>query len=256
MEFSIMWSEWFSSIGLSYQTHQKDRWNCNKTWIPDFRVSKTPSLKGGDLWWHLFLCVGHVGLIIPIYLHYGYCFTIYIIRQSTFSNKSYLLLNQHGGGITQPSLDFLLWESEIQQSIPSASIQPHEPPTTPTFQQEMDLSSQLLILFQMLNSDHSAIFCFLSLVCAFSQLLNVQLPLSLLPSLALSSETSGVVCWPVGVEAVFPSGIPLYLSISGRPVGKLVLAEVYLYEELILRMWERAQPKEWGSQSLGNLSHQ
>lgn len=129
MEFSIMWSEWFSSIGLSYQTHQKDRWNCNKTWIPDFRVSKTPSLKGGDLWWHLFLCVGHVGLIIPIYLHYGYCFTIYIIRQSTFSNKSYLLLNQHGGGITQPSLDF--YSGKVKSSslyhLPASNHMNHPP---------------------------------------------------------------------------------------------------------------------------------
>lgn len=68
---------------------------------------------------------------------------------------------------------------------------PREPPTAPTFQQETGISHpNFRSFFQLLNSDCSAIFCFLPLTLIFNQLLNVLIPLSLLSSLASSSLCS------------------------------------------------------------------
>lgn len=67
----------------------------NKICVTDSKGSKTSRLQSSDLCWHLF------PLHVPYEINYTHLFALcmlfynlYIIRQSTFSNKSYYLLNR------------------------------------------------------------------------------------------------------------------------------------------------------------------
>ena len=172
----------------------------NEICVPDSKGSKTSRLQGSDLCWRLF------PLRVPYEINYTHLFALCIlsyhldiIRQSTFSNKSYHLLNQGGrwGNTAKPQ--------EFYSRKVNFSGLPHLPASTTWTIHcsnipagNWDFSSQLLILFQMLNSDHSAIFCFLPLMCAIGQLLGALFPL-------LSSFT------PSCLHVLFPPSLDPHL---------------------------------------------
>lgn len=157
---------------------------CNKICVTDSKGSKTSGLESGDLCWH------HLPVHVPYEINYTHLFALcmllfyhlYIIRQSTFSNKSCHLLNQ---GWTQCNA---ARPQEFYSRKVKFSGLHHLPTSTGTIHHlgipEKKQKFSTFNFFPRYQTDHSAIFCFLPLTCTFNQLLNVLTPQFLLSSLA------------------------------------------------------------------------